>query len=285
MINVGGRPPILDKKESEKLRKLYLEYKATTSDFLRELQIKRSTFYRYLREWNIKTLRVGIDGSTLGLSCYSPHLNRIIKDKRVAYDVAIASVVAQSLRVRAQLVPLVPSRSIVAIAKEQVDCVISRLGNTSERCLSANFTAGYLPMRTAPMRLFGRREIFFSGVDPKKWRPIVFAVQQSSVNESFLSGSTHKLKYCQNELQTFEMVSSGRADALLIDKDHLHNDALNSLRLSDCEIKPLALDYGIEPCIAIKKADNLLQDSFCKIIDEMQRSGFIERLYTSFHRT
>lgn len=131
-VNVGGRPRVLSALDEEHARKLYLSGHFSNDELIEKLGISRSSYFNYLKSWQLRCLRVGINDE-LGVHAQYYHKHGTQLKRRLAFDLVVIQLMAAQMRVKVQLVPCAFHQIFKRLEQGTIDLALANIAATPER--------------------------------------------------------------------------------------------------------------------------------------------------------
>ena len=189
------------------------------------------------------------------------------------YDVDIAKEIAQGLKVKLELVPVVGNYRIPFLQTNRVDMVISSLGKNKERAKIIDFSAPYAPFFSG---VYGDRNIKASSLEDIKGR--IVGVAQGSLEDLELSkippGTFPIKRFASNRLtasalvsRQVELIATGNVVAAKLMRDNPEKRIDNKFVMKN------------SPChIGVRRGDKDLLAQVNAIVFDLKASGKLNEL-------
>lgn len=212
-------------------------------------------------------LRVAVPQDFMPFGSVGPDL------KPVGYDIDVASLIAKSLGVRLELIPVTSANRIPYLSTKKVDLVISSLGKNPERELVIDFAGPYAPFYNGAYGAKTEKVTNAAGLASK-----TLAVTRGSIEDlelTKIAPSSTVIKRFEDNNSTVSAYYSGQVQ--LIATGNVVAAALN-YRLKR---KPLETKFIIKdsPCyIGLNKDEPALKAKVSAIIATAKKDGTLNKI-------
>ena len=204
------------------------------------------------------------------------------KGNPVGFDVDLARLIAEHLKVKLEIMDLEWKRLIPALEAGRIDCILSAVTNTPERARKVGFTDPYfetgLCVLLSKKRAPGIRDV----KELDSGDRIITVVSQTDgalAAEKFFSKA--QIKRLPREADGVRAVVGGRADAFVQDQISIWKRYKDYGDSTYAILKPFTLEHF---SIATAKGDADLLDRLNRFLRTIRADGIYDDLYQKYFR-
>lgn len=200
-----------------------------------------------------------------------------IKNRELAgYDIDVAKLVAKNIlktedTSKIIFKPLRPDEKIYALNSKEVDMVIAVMSITSSRLAVIDFSKPYY---IAGLAIMVRKNSDIHNIFDLNNQNVGIIIGTTGENTVRVLAPNAKIMGARGYLEGFELLKSGKIDALLADDSLLYGFVMDNKNY-----KIIPKRYSQEfYAIAIRKNDTKLQNALNNIIDEISQNGELKKI-------